>query len=79
MGPLLAKLAESVSDVDISHVKMPEMPAPHLFEEKSAEKISHTYIWSRIGRFLRPGDVCISDTGTAALGLPDATFPKDVT
>jgi pyruvate decarboxylase len=40
--------------------------------------ITQSYIWQRIGRFTRPGDVVLAEAGTAQYGVPDAVFSKDV-
>ena len=32
-----------------------------------------------MGEFLRPGDILLAESGTAQFGMPDATFPENVT
>lgn len=79
MAGLLSKLAEVFKNEDIANVSIPHIPPSPVFKETPEEKITQVYIWPRIAEFLRPGDVLLSDTGTAGLGLPDAVFPKDIT
>lgn len=38
-----------------------------------------SWIWNRIGEFLRPGDIVLAESGTAQFGMPDATFPDNIT
>lgn len=39
--------------------------------------IEQSYTWQRIGRFLKPNDIVLAESGTAQFGMPDATFPKN--
>lgn len=48
-----------------------------LSTSKSGE-ITQAYIWQRIGRFLRPDDIVLAESGTAQFGMPDATFPANI-
>ena len=80
MAPLLSKLAETLSIKSrLAEVQMPTLPPRPNFAEPQEQMITQKYVWIRLGEFLKPGDVVLSDTGTAGLGLPDATFPKNVT
>lgn len=79
MAPLLSKLADVFKNDGIAGVGMPRIPSSAIHEKSSKEEITQAYIWPRIAAFLQPGDVLLSDTGTAGLGLPDAVFPKDIT
>ena len=38
-----------------------------------------SWVWNRIGEFLRPGDIVLAESGTAQFGMPDATFPDNIT
>lgn len=35
-------------------------------------------MWQRIGRFLKPNDIVLAESGTAQFGMPDATFPANI-
>lgn len=41
--------------------------------------IVQSWVWHRIGEFLRPGDIVLAESGTAQFGMPDATFPENIT
>jgi pyruvate decarboxylase len=36
-----------------------------------------SYVWQRIGRFLKPNDIVLAEAGTAQFGIPDAAFPTN--
>ncbi|KAI9838442.1 MAG: Pyruvate decarboxylase 1 [Thelocarpon superellum] len=40
--------------------------------------ISQAWLWPRIGQWLRPDDIVITETGTANFGIWETRFPKDV-
>ncbi|KAF1981083.1 pyruvate decarboxylase [Aulographum hederae CBS 113979] len=44
----------------------------------TAGPITQDYIWQRLGRFLRPNDILLTEAGTAQFGMPDATFPANI-
>jgi pyruvate decarboxylase len=35
-------------------------------------------MWQRIGRFLKPHDIVLAESGTAQFGMPDASFPSNI-
>jgi pyruvate decarboxylase len=55
---------------------LPSRPVP---SDVHSDKIVQSWIWGRIGEFLRPGDVLLAESGTAQFGMPDATFPENIT
>lgn len=57
---------------------MPTMLATPLTGDEDATKITQSWIWKRIGSFLRPNDILIGESGTAQFGLPDALLPANV-
>ncbi|KAL8932287.1 MAG: hypothetical protein Q9216_006898 [Gyalolechia sp. 2 TL-2023] len=40
--------------------------------------ITHDWLWSRVGQWLRPKDIVITETGTANFGIWETKFPEDV-
>jgi len=60
-------------------VDIPILPEPPLEVDHDSKLITQSWIWGKIAQFLEPHDVIFGETGTAAFGLPDATFPKDTT
>lgn len=43
------------------------------------EVISHAWLWPRLGQWLLPNDIVITETGTANFGIWETQFPKGVT
>lgn len=60
-------------------VTMPNIDGKRPAEDQDATAITQTWLWPRFNNFFKPGDVVIGETGTAAFGIPDSTFPADVT
>lgn len=38
--------------------------------------ISHAWFWPRMGKFFRPKDVIVAETGTSSFGILDIPFPE---
>lgn len=57
--------------------KLPPPPPPPKSEQQDSI-ITQSYLWTRIGKFLRPGDKLFVDGGTSHFGIIDADFP-DIT
>ena len=43
------------------------------------EVITHDWLWPRVGQWLKPSDIVITETGTANFGIWETKFPKGVT
>ena len=71
----------SETKASFPNVQNPKLSFPPLIKEDDAnsESIRQSWIWERIGAFMRPHDVLFCDSGTGAFGLLDATYPKDIT
>lgn len=41
--------------------------------------ITHAWLWPRVGQWLEPNDIVITETGTANFGIWETRFPKGVT
>ena len=50
----------------------------HLKTIVDSKLITQSWIWHRMAQWMQPHDVVFGETGTAAFGLPDATFPSDI-
>lgn len=53
------------------------LPDPPVDDDHDSKEITQSWIWHRIAKFLQPHDVIFGETGTAAFGIPDVTFPQD--
>lgn len=82
MNGVLGKVAQKL---DSSKLKIQPGPRPNneipekAQKEDGASKITHTWFWPRLGQWLKPNDVIITETGTANFGIWETRFPKDVT
>ncbi|KAF2796696.1 pyruvate decarboxylase [Melanomma pulvis-pyrius CBS 109.77] len=79
---LASILGALLREIDTSKLPRPDFPdLPEILPAKDAGSVTITqsWIWRRIGSFLRPGDILIAESGTAQFGLPDAKLPENVT
>lgn len=79
MKNLLRKLTQSITPDKLPSITIPQLPQPPFEDDHEAKTITQSWIWHRIAAFLREWDVVYGETGTAAFGLPDATFPPNTT
>jgi pyruvate decarboxylase len=57
---------------------LPAVPPGVVAGDEDSTKITQSWIWKRIGDFVRPNDILIAESGTAQFGLPDAQLPANV-
>ena len=76
---MLSKLITNISPSKLPKVTKPKLPPKPIPEDIDSDKVVQSYIWTRIGEFLKPGDILLAESGTAQFGMPDATFPDNVT
>lgn len=49
------------------------------FSECTDSHITHAWLWPALSRWLREGDIILTETGTANFGIWETSFPKGVT
>jgi pyruvate decarboxylase len=78
--PILTRIVSTLENnpkaYNLPRTNRPRIDPPILSNATSGN-IKQDYIWQRIGRFLREGDIILAESGTAQFGMPDATFPQD--
>ena len=76
---VVKKLNELASSAKIPKVENPKhkLSERPLEDDRDSKEVTQSYIWHRMAEWMQPHDVVFGETGTAAFGLPDATFPKD--
>ena len=52
---------------------------PKDVQNSSDPTILHSWLWPRLGQWLEPNDVILTETGTSNFGIWETRFPKDVT
>ncbi|AAS51094.1 ACL134Cp [Eremothecium gossypii ATCC 10895] len=78
MKYVLRKLVDNVAEVIKSYVPVPVPSKPANNEEiDSATPLKQEWLWNQVGKFLREGDVVITETGTSAFGINQTHFPNN--
>jgi pyruvate decarboxylase len=77
---VLKKLTALSSSYKIPSVENPRLSLPErpLEDDLDSKLITQSWVWHRIAEWMQPGDAVFGETGTAAFGLPDATFPSNI-
>ncbi|KAI1763706.1 pyruvate decarboxylase [Hypoxylon sp. FL1150] len=78
MKGVLRKVIQQVDVSQIVALPPPKLPA---IESESDPKavINQAWLWERVDRFLREGDIVVTETGTANFGIWETRFPANVT
>ncbi|KAF1808484.1 pyruvate decarboxylase-like protein [Eremomyces bilateralis CBS 781.70] len=80
MNGVISKLAKRIQDGKLKIASPEPLKAP---DNQSVEgelqtkghDITHAYLWPRLGRWFREGDIIITETGTAEFGIITTRFP----
>ncbi|KAF2717464.1 pyruvate decarboxylase-like protein [Polychaeton citri CBS 116435] len=75
---VLQSMNQHFDQAKMPKVEIPQMPPRIVEDDLDSKMITQSYIWPRIARFLQPNDVVYGETGTAAFGMPDVTFPPSI-
>jgi len=78
MKQLLPKLTECLKGYHPHASKIPVDPFGSISPQTQDDDdpiISHRYLWPRVGQFLEPQDVIVTETGTANFGILDVPLP----
>ena len=75
MKRLLPKLTEHLQPFkeDAKQITVPQFTLPVPKEDN--DKITHYWLWPRVGQFFRKGDVIVAETGTSSFGILDVPLP----
>lgn len=76
---VLIRLINSINKEKLPKVTKKSLPPRPVPKDVDSDQIVQSWIWGRIGEFLRPGDVLLAESGTAQFGMPDAKFPENIT
>jgi pyruvate decarboxylase len=80
MKPVLRKVIDGL-DIEAVREKYPrefKWPLIDQLPLSIGDEIEHAWFWPRLERFLKLGDIVITDAGTAFFGILDVRFPKNV-
>lgn len=76
--PVLARIVAELKQNPTAYSLPRPLPTkiePTILNASTEGKITQSYIWQRLGRFLKPHDIILAESGTAQFGIADATFP----
>jgi len=76
MKELLPLLTARLQPCSPAAMKIPVPNFSAVVPEEDNEIITHTWLWPRMSKFMRPKDVVITETGTSAFGLLDVPLPE---
>ncbi|KAF1988154.1 pyruvate decarboxylase [Aulographum hederae CBS 113979] len=81
MNGVLKKLVDKIQtgDVSVHPGPVPNNDIPHSEISSPSPTITQAWFWPRLGQWLRPKDVVITETGTANFGIWETRFPEYVT
>ena len=80
MNGVLRKVTAMMGSLQVKDIVSPTNEIPK--EDRNMEKdpiITHSWFWPKVGQWLQPQDIVITETGTANFGIWETRFPKGVT
>jgi pyruvate decarboxylase len=75
---IISELESQPSKYNLPHTQSWKKLEAPLLNSSSSGPIEQSFVWQRLGRFLKPNDILLAEAGTAQFGIPDATFPAGV-
>jgi pyruvate decarboxylase len=79
IGRLMQSLVRNLVNSRQPRASKIELPERYVDDDPDSSRISHSWLWDHFCHaFLQPNDVLFGESGTAAYGLPGATFPANV-
>ena len=79
MKQLLPKLTEHLKPFaeGAQQLEVPRFTSP--VPQDAGDAITHVWFWPRVGKFFKPRDVIVGETGTSSFGLLDVALPEGAT
>lgn len=78
MNGVLAKVTSKLQPLSIQAGPDPNNNIPSAELASPNPTITHAWFWPRLGQFLQPADVVITETGTSNFGIWETRFPSGV-
>jgi pyruvate decarboxylase len=79
MNGVLKKVTEKMGKLNIENGPKPNNEIPQEEIKSPEPTITQAWFWPRLGQWLQPKDIVITETGTANFGIWETRFPDDVT
>jgi pyruvate decarboxylase len=78
MKGVLRTLTEKLDASKVTSV-LPKTQNGIITSVKDTETITHDWLWPKLGDFLKPRDIVVTETGTSNFGIISTKFPQGVT
>lgn len=75
---LLQALNSRIDPSKTPKASIPKLPPRPEEDDATSTAITQSHLWPTLASFLQPYDVLYGETGTAAFGIPDTTFPANI-
>lgn len=79
MQGVLRKVIDRIGKLNIEAGPAPTNDISKEDQTSQGQVITHDWLWPRVGQWLQPDDIVITETGTANFGIWETKFPKGVT
>ena len=79
MQGVLRKVIDRMGNLNIEAGPVPTNEISEEDQNSQGQVITHDWLWPRVGQWLQPEDIVITETGTANFGIWETKFPKGVT
>lgn len=79
MNGVLNKVTAQIGKLNIQEGPHPANLIPKQAAQSNDPTITHEYLWPRVGQWLQPDDIVVTETGTSNFGIWETRFPKGVT
>lgn len=79
MNGVLRKVTAKLGKLNIEVGPNPNNEIPEVELMSPEPTITQAWFWPRLGQWLQPNDIVITETGTANFGIWETRFPADVT
>lgn len=79
MNGVLAKITAEMGKLSVQAGPQPDNQIPeNQSTASSSPTITHAWLWPRLGQWLQPHDIIITETGTSNFGIWETRFPSSV-
>ncbi|KXG48854.1 Thiamine pyrophosphate enzyme, C-terminal TPP-binding [Penicillium griseofulvum] len=79
MKGVLRKVVERMQPLNVSPTPTITNRLPESEQHSTDPNITHNWLWSTVGQWLREKDIVLTETGTANFGIWETRFPPGVT
>ncbi|KAJ4300747.1 hypothetical protein N0V90_002835 [Kalmusia sp. IMI 367209] len=79
MNGVLKKVTAKLGKLNIERGPQPNNEIPNEEIKSPEPTITQAWFWPRLGQWLQPKDIVVTETGTANFGIWETRFPDDVT